>query len=710
MFQQPSNEFQIAIKALGYLRTHWWIFAIEIGLIYGYSLLKFHRTPNIYESNAMLLIDTSRRQLYQSVMMPTALSKDNARKQNMAHLMMSQDVMERFRNQFQEYFNTEGRPLHLRFLFPNGNAHPAEIFRGWISLNWDRNSDIYSIRCTAENPDAAKDICLVFMNTAQNYYPDIGQREATMKRDFLSRQIATLARQTAEREAYLAEFQRENEELMTFFMINADGKGFQTLRGQLVDLRQKMNQNRSIKQLIMRTPTSSNFERAALGTTISALNTRLSELQYKHYLTEQSKTSDQSQRLRTLEGEINLVLSQLDKFNKDEQRAHAKNPIAFDAFRGKLTELEMTYQMDGFRLQALQTEIEDVQKKEHNLTQKRLEYERLQMELSHKRKLLGNLLQKEQETEIELSAGNSEIFRLQEPSRSGHRVSPHLSKHLFGSLSICVFMIVVTTVLLIAFFPRLDSEAEVIRLNLPVLGKIPVLKGRFGGRIDDMSPFAMEYLKIMNYRILRETKEFKCPVVVISSPQTGEGKSTVTYFLNLASQSPKRKTLFVDGDLLTAHPNVFFGIKEDHTPGLKALLEDTTALDLSSLTVKTMHEGISYLPRGGRIDSISSPSFLKPIERHFKSWREEYDMIFIDTPPLFASNLTHQWASLADLIVLVARMYVTRPKEIVEALQTCKIFSKAPVGVALNYLKLSSQQRRASSYYFSRRKPTKIAA
>ncbi len=302
-----------------------------------------------------------------------------------------------------------------------------------------------------------------------------------------------------------------------------------------------------------------------------------------------------------------------------------------------------------------------------------------------------------------MSAGNSEIFRLQEPSRSGHRISPQLSKHLVGSLSICIFLLLLTTVLLMTFFPRLDSEMEATRLNLPILGKIPVIKGRASQSPDSMSPFVMEYLKIMNYRILRETKELKCPVVVITSPQTGEGKSTVTYFMNLAAQSPKRKNLFIDGDLLTVHPNVFFGIKEDHSPGLKALLEDPNA-DIQKLIVSTIHNGLYFLPRGGRTETIASPHFLRPLDKFFKILRDEYDMIFIDTPPLFASNLTHQWSSLADLVVLIARIWVTRPKEIIDALQTCKIFSKAPVGIALNCIPMSSQQRRASNYYFSRRK------
>ena len=86
--------------------------------------------------------------------------------------------------------------------------------------------------------------------------------------------------------------------------------------------------------------------------------------------------------------------------------------------------------------------------------------------------------------------------------------------------------------------------------------------------------------------------------------------------------------------------------------------------------------------------------------------RKEYDMIFIDTPPLFQSNLAHQWAGIADLVVLVARLYYTRPRDVVEAMQTVKIFSKVPVGTALNCVPMSGMQRRGSHYYyFSRKKP-----
>jgi len=711
MFQNPTNEFQIVLKALSYFKTHWWLFVLEVILIYGISLTKFYRTDPVYESNGTILIDSSRRQLYQSVMMPGVSGGNLARKQNMAHLLSSQEVLERFRNQFTDFFNSEGRPPHLRPFFPGGITFPADQFRHWITLSWDRNSDIYSVRCTAMSPDAAHALCLNYMNTIQTYYPEVGQRDIMMKRDFLSRQISSLTRQLAEREFNLADFQKKNEEFINFIMLNIEGKGLQRLRSQSLELKQKLSTNRALKRLILNVPQAKRGEHTALGTSITALTSRISELQYQLTLYRQSTAADRDARVATIEAEISRNEAQLAKLNDEEEQAYLKNPIESTEVRKRVSTLELEYRTDSIKLRDLEQEIMEIQKNEKRFQQQRLEHDRLQAELIHKRKLLANLFQKEQETELELSAGNAEIFRLQEPTRQGHRIAPQLSKYLYASLSFSLFAIVVTTVLLIACMPRLDSEAEVHRLNLPVLGKIPLIR-RTTNNMDELPSFGMEYLKIMNYRILRETKDLKCPIIVVSSPHSREGKSTVTSYLSLASQSPNRKTLLIDGDLITAHPNKFFGFEEDHTPGARSILEDPERSHASSIIVKTVHEGISFMPRGGRIEPVALPNYLKPMERYLENLKKDYDAILIDTPPLFASNLAHQWAGLADLIVLVARIYFTRPKDIVEAIQTCKVFSKAPVGVALNCLPLSSQQRRASNYYFSRRKtkPTKLAA
>src|SRR3989338_30219 len=145
MFQEhTNNELHIVAKALSYFKTHWWIFLLEISVICGVSLHKFYSTPSVFESTGSLLIDSSRRQLYQSVMTTGPGFSGNSRKQNLVQLLTSNEVLQRMRIGLTEYYASEGKPTHLRGFFPNGTSYPAEYYRQHVSLSWDRGSDIYS--------------------------------------------------------------------------------------------------------------------------------------------------------------------------------------------------------------------------------------------------------------------------------------------------------------------------------------------------------------------------------------------------------------------------------------------------------------------------------------------------------------------------------------------------------------------------------------
>lgn len=713
MFQESTNnELHIVAKALSYFKTHWWIFLLEVSIICGVSLHKFYSTPSVYESTGSLLIDSSRRQLYQSVMMSGASFSGNSRKQNLVQLLTSTEVLERMRNALTEHYMSEGKPAHLRAFFPNGTSYPVEYYRKFVTLTWDKGSDIYSFRCTSQNPMAAHSLCKVFMDTVQNYYPEIGSRESVMKREFLNRQIESFKRQLAEREANLIDFAKKNEEFVTFMLLKVEGRGIEKLRGELSGLKQRKISNRALKKLMMEAPSAKRGEHSTYTAAINALNQRVAELSYQLYLTKQSSTPDKEERLKKLEEDQQNASSQLASLNEAEQKIFQKNPLQAQEVRKRITDAELELSTIEFSIEGLERELSEIQHKEKKYYSQRHEYDRLNVELSHKKKLLSNLYEKEQVAEIEVAAGNAEIFRLAEPSQNPFRVAPILSKHMYGSLSFSLFAIVLTAILLMMLSPRIDSETDANRLNLPILGKIPYMRPQQGESFIDLSNLGLEYFKIMNYRILRETKDIRCPIVIVSSPHAREGKSTVAQSLSIASQSPTKKSLLIDGDLITNHPNTFFGFKEDHTLGMRLVLNEGDTPHPSSVIIKSIHEGVSFLPRGGRLDPVAMPNYLKPIERFVDQLKQEYDVIFIDTPPLFASNLAHQWCGIADLVVLVARVYLTRPKDILEAIQTCKVFSKAPVGVALNCLPVSAQQKRASNYYFSRRRggTAKLAA
>lgn len=711
MVHQTVNEFQILYKALTYFRTHWWLFLLEVAAIYAVSLHNFSKSPPIYDSYSRILIDSSKRNLYQSLV-PGAASSSLSRKQNLANLLTSAEMMERFQTAFTEFYSNEGRPPHLRPYFPGGNPLPAERFRSLINLNYDKNSDIYNINCTSQIAQAAHDLCLVFMNTIEQYYPEIGQRDIMMKKDFLTRQISSFLSQIKEREKQLVGFQQNNEEFFNYIVQSVEEKGLQRLRSKRNALVQKMATNRATRSLYLEVPRAKRGELNARTISIAALTQKLTELQYQLELVEASTAEDSLSRAENIKTQIMESSEQLAKLNEEDVNAFIKTPLPASEVSKKIASLDLEYKSFQIQLKNLENQVAELQVKERKFGQMKLDYERMLTELSHRKKLMANLYQKEQETEVELSAGSAEVFRLAKPSLPSHRSSPQLTKYVYGAFSLSLFVVAITTVLLMAIFPRLDSEAEVHRLNLPVLGKVPLVR-RFRSVQDDIPGYGLEHLKIMIYRIVRETKDLKCPVVVVSSPHAREGKSTLTHFLSIASQNPERKTLLIDGDLLTAHPNKFFGFTEDATPGLGSfLLNKSPVTDWRNWVVKTEYEGIDFMPRGTRLETVALPRFLKPMEQLLKELRSEYDMIFIDTPPLFASNLAHQWAGLGDLIILVARIFSTRPKDIQEAIQTCKVFSKAPVGIALNCVRLSGANKRASNYYFSKKKtvPPRLAA
>lgn len=710
MLQQSSNEFQLLLKALGFVKTHWWVLLLEICLIYGYSLQRYYSATPEYRSSASILIDDSRRRMYQSFMGASSRLM-NVRKQNVSQLLTSEEVMERFRTALSDINDRDGRPAHLQKFFPSGVALPNGAFRGNIALSWDEKSDTFTLTCNAENPDAAHDLCLAYMDTIERYYPEIGQRDALMKREFLSRQLASVSRQIADTEIRLVEMQKENADFFDYLMLDSEDQGRRRIQAAVSDINDKMATNRATKELLLKVPQAKKGEHTELTVTIEALTIKLADLQYRLKLTESSEDPERDARMAALKKEIEITGNRLGRLNEAVVQAFVNNPVNSKDLRSQLAQLELEYRTFQIRKRNSTAQMEELNNKEKKYSELKLQYKRTRSELDHKRRLMNNLYKLEQETELALSAGNSEIYRLREPSRNRNPVAPLLTKYLYGSLSICVFVLAVTIILLMALFPRLDSEAEVNRLNLPVIGKVPHFK-QGANRIEDIPSYANEYLKIMNYRLLRETKDVKCPVIIVTSAHAREGKSTIINSLTLTSQAPNRKTLLIDGDMLTNRPNRFFGVQENQTAGLQNLLTSPNPQNHQDLIVRTAEPGLSFMPRGERIDPNTLPQLLKPMDLTLRKLREEFDMIFIDTPPLFASNLAHQWAGLADLIVIVARIYVTRPRDVIEAIQTCKVYSKAPVGIALNCVPLSSAYRRASNYYFSKRKarPDRMAA
>jgi polysaccharide biosynthesis transport protein len=142
----------------------------------------------------------------------------------------------------------------------------------------------------------------------------------------------------------------------------------------------------------------------------------------------------------------------------------------------------------------------------------------------------------------------------------------------------------------------------------------------------------------------------------------GEGKTTVSCNLATAIAQRGRKVLLVDADLRCSSIHSQMGVR----PGLTTMCAAGAAnhpryqpiADLPTLHV---------VPAGIRPTDPTSVLDSARMHELMISWREEYDHIIIDTPPVLPFADAMVLASRADGVILVARSGMSRSKPLLRA-------------------------------------------
>lgn len=143
-------------------------------------------------------------------------------------------------------------------------------------------------------------------------------------------------------------------------------------------------------------------------------------------------------------------------------------------------------------------------------------------------------------------------------------------------------------------------------------------------------------------------------VLVFTSAGQADGKTSVIANLAIAAASSGKKVLLVDADLRRPRIHEIFGLKNEW--GLAELLRsDGESSNWPELTQKSMVPRLSILtagnPRQGAGILFYSPALPALLSR----WREQFDLVLLDTPPALPVTDARVVGILADGVVLVAR-------------------------------------------------------
>jgi capsular exopolysaccharide synthesis family protein len=155
-----------------------------------------------------------------------------------------------------------------------------------------------------------------------------------------------------------------------------------------------------------------------------------------------------------------------------------------------------------------------------------------------------------------------------------------------------------------------------------------------------------------------------------------------------------KRVLLVDGDLRRASLHRAFGIKNER--GLIDLLMATEA-DWHALVQRTEHETLAILPAGRYHHGV--PELVDParMSQFVKAWREEYDMVLVDSAPVGRVVDTMTLAKVCDGVLMVALYGRTGFSDVRHSLR--RLAGAKMLGLCLNAIDVPRHSRGGSYAY-----------
>ena len=252
-----------------------------------------------------------------------------------------------------------------------------------------------------------------------------------------------------------------------------------------------------------------------------------------------------------------------------------------------------------------------------------------------------------------------------------------------------------------------------LQLNVPELGAIPEVRPRFlqmntsvkkpvvidvGGVKSPTS----EHLELVtwnrNSSFIAESFRATLPsilfseaggarprIIVVTSANPAEGKTTVATNLAIAISEITQRVLVIDGDLRKQRIHRIFGI--ENKAGLADLLaspDSLSVLQVEELIHATEIDGLYVLPGGGERPDHANLFYSRRLPELLGILRHRFDTVIIDSPPVLQIPDGRLVARFADGLILVVRAGKTAKESAVLAQQRLAEDGTRVLGTILN--------------------------
>jgi capsular exopolysaccharide synthesis family protein len=285
------------------------------------------------------------------------------------------------------------------------------------------------------------------------------------------------------------------------------------------------------------------------------------------------------------------------------------------------------------------------------------------------------------------------------PPKYGKRVWPHLA--ICGLVGTAGGALLGITIMLITYFTnsRFRTIGELTRgLRFPVLATLPRLEGsklrwqwpapkdsnKAGWsrllelQFANKSDAAIALRGLRNALLLGRSREHST-LVLVTSPQIGDGKSVVAANLALSIAQTGRSVLLVDAQFGRPGLHELFG--RQLAPGLGEVLD--AEIDLLEPAV-ALDTHLRFIPAGTLQQSAADAFQSQRFANFCELLRERFEYVVIDGPSMFSAPEAEALASAVDQVVLVSRVSQNTRTDILLACRDIDRYGGHLAGVVAN--------------------------
>jgi succinoglycan biosynthesis transport protein ExoP len=206
---------------------------------------------------------------------------------------------------------------------------------------------------------------------------------------------------------------------------------------------------------------------------------------------------------------------------------------------------------------------------------------------------------------------------------------------------------------------RLRSMEEIsASLGLPTLSVVPSMSRIEGPTVrgkkaylDSKSIWAETYRTMRTAVFFCATKA-KSRTILVTSPEAGDGKTTVVSNLAIAMAQAGQKTLVLEADFRKPMQSKIFGMNHSDK-GLASVLAGT--YELEEVINTTCVSGLDLLTCGPEVSNPSETLHSDNFNKIMKLLAKQYDRIIVDSPPVLPVTDAQILASICQITILVLR-------------------------------------------------------